>query len=100
MYYVATYTYMYEFDSFSLILFYILFIRFFKGWKADEAGNVVFCKTAYNFNQAMGWAATTTIVEVCNATIRATYARSIVIPIEISLFVFLVLNLFLFLLNC
>ncbi len=35
-----------------------------KGWKADPAGNVVFRKTARNFNPNMGAAATVTVVEV------------------------------------
>jgi 3-oxoacid CoA-transferase len=35
-----------------------------KGWKADKAGNVIFRKTANNFNLAMAKAAKTTIVEV------------------------------------
>ncbi len=35
-----------------------------KGWKADKAGNVLFRKTAKNFNEDMAKAAKTTIVEV------------------------------------
>merc|ERR1711879_653963 len=35
-----------------------------KAWKADKKGNLVFRKTANNFNQAMARAAKTTIVEV------------------------------------
>jgi 3-oxoacid CoA-transferase subunit A len=35
-----------------------------RGWKADEAGNLVFRKTARNFNQPMGTAASMTIAEV------------------------------------
>lgn len=35
-----------------------------KGWKADKAGNVIFRKTANNFNENMAKAAKTTIVEV------------------------------------
>ena len=35
-----------------------------KGWKADEAGNLVFRKTARNFNQPMGTASSMTIAEV------------------------------------
>lgn len=35
-----------------------------KAWKADKKGNLVFRKTANNFNQAMAKAAKTTIVEV------------------------------------
>ncbi len=35
-----------------------------KGWKADKAGNVIYRKTARNFNPIMATAATTTVVEV------------------------------------
>jgi 3-oxoacid CoA-transferase subunit A len=35
-----------------------------KGWKADESGNLVFRKTARNFNQPMATASHMTIVEV------------------------------------
>ena len=35
-----------------------------KGWKADKAGNVIFRKTANNFNEPMAKAAKTTIAEV------------------------------------
>ncbi|NNM75997.1 CoA transferase subunit A [Sphingomonas sp. ID1715] len=35
-----------------------------KGWKADEAGNLVFRKTARNFNQPMATASHVTIAEV------------------------------------
>lgn len=35
-----------------------------KGWKADTTGNVIFRKTANNFNQDMGMAGKITIVEV------------------------------------
>lgn len=35
-----------------------------KGWKADKAGNVIFHKTANNFNENMAKAAKVTIVEV------------------------------------
>ena len=35
-----------------------------KGWKADEAGNVVFRKTARNFNQVMATAAPICVAEV------------------------------------
>ena len=35
-----------------------------KGWKADTAGNVVYRKTARNFNPVMATAAATTVVEV------------------------------------
>ena len=35
-----------------------------KGWKADEAGNLVFRKTARNFNRVMATAATVCVAEV------------------------------------
>jgi len=35
-----------------------------KGWKADEAGNLVFRKTARNFNQPMATASRLTVAEV------------------------------------
>jgi 3-oxoacid CoA-transferase A subunit len=35
-----------------------------KGWKADEAGNLVFRKTARNFNQPMATASKRTVAEV------------------------------------
>ncbi|PZO91586.1 MAG: succinyl-CoA--3-ketoacid-CoA transferase [Sphingomonas sanxanigenens] len=35
-----------------------------KGWKADEAGNLIFHKTARNFNQPMGAASHMTVAEV------------------------------------
>jgi 3-oxoacid CoA-transferase subunit A len=35
-----------------------------KGWKADEAGNLLFRKTARNFNQPMGTASSMTVAEV------------------------------------
>ena len=35
-----------------------------KGWKADTEGNVIYRKTARNFNPVMATAATTTVVEV------------------------------------
>ncbi len=35
-----------------------------KAWKADKAGNLIFRKTANNFNQEMGKAAKITIAEV------------------------------------
>lgn len=35
-----------------------------KGWKADEAGNLIFRKTARNFNQPMGAASHMTVAEV------------------------------------
>ena len=37
---------------------------FVKGWKGDRAGNVVYRRTARNFNPVMATAATTTIAEV------------------------------------
>jgi hypothetical protein len=35
-----------------------------KGWKADEAGNLIFRKTARNFNQPMATASKLTVAEV------------------------------------
>jgi 3-oxoacid CoA-transferase subunit A len=35
-----------------------------KGWKADEAGNLIFRKTARNFNQPMATASKNTVAEV------------------------------------
>merc|ERR1712142_722505 len=35
-----------------------------KAWKADKKGNIIFNKSAQNFNSAMAMAAKTTIVEV------------------------------------
>ncbi|HMI18905.1 MAG TPA: CoA transferase subunit A [Sphingomonas sp.] len=35
-----------------------------KGWKADEAGNLIFRKTARNFNQPMATASKATVAEV------------------------------------
>jgi 3-oxoacid CoA-transferase subunit A len=35
-----------------------------KAWRADEAGNLVFRKTARNFNQVMGTASSMTVAEV------------------------------------
>ena len=35
-----------------------------KGWKADEAGNLIFRKTARNFNQPMATASKVTVAEV------------------------------------
>ena len=35
-----------------------------RGWKADKVGNIIFRKTAINFNQSMAKAAKVTIVEV------------------------------------
>lgn len=35
-----------------------------KGWKADTAGNLIFRKTARNFNQPMGTASSMTVAEV------------------------------------
>lgn len=39
-------------------------VALIKGWKGDELGNVIFRKTARNFNQVMAKAAKITIVEV------------------------------------
>ena len=39
-------------------------IAIIKGWKADESGNLLFRKTARNFNQPMATAARTCIAEV------------------------------------
>ncbi|KAG8011921.1 Succinyl-CoA:3-ketoacid coenzyme A transferase 1, partial [Nibea albiflora] len=46
-----------------------------KAWKADKAGNVVFRKTARNFNQPMCKAAKTTIVEVEEVVDVGTFAE-------------------------
>jgi acyl CoA:acetate/3-ketoacid CoA transferase alpha subunit len=37
---------------------------FIKGWKADKAGNIIFRKSAVNFNLSMAKAAKVTIAEV------------------------------------
>jgi len=39
-------------------------ISIIKGWKADEAGNLIFRKTARNFNQPMATASKFTVAEV------------------------------------
>ncbi len=39
-------------------------IAIIKGWKADESGNLLFRKTARNFNQPMAGAAKVCIAEV------------------------------------
>jgi 3-oxoacid CoA-transferase subunit A len=39
-------------------------IAIVKGWKADKAGNVIYRKTARNFNPIMATAAKITIIEV------------------------------------
>ena len=39
-------------------------ISIIKGWKADEAGNLIFRKTARNFNQPMATASKLTVAEV------------------------------------
>ena len=39
-------------------------VSIIKGWKADEAGNLVFRKTARNFNQPMATASKFTVAEV------------------------------------
>ncbi|XP_075905617.1 succinyl-CoA:3-ketoacid coenzyme A transferase 1, mitochondrial isoform X1 [Nelusetta ayraudi] len=46
-----------------------------KAWKADRAGNIVFRKTARNFNQPMCKAAKTTIVEVEEVVDVGTFAE-------------------------
>ncbi|XP_019120058.1 succinyl-CoA:3-ketoacid coenzyme A transferase 1, mitochondrial [Larimichthys crocea] len=46
-----------------------------KAWKADKAGNIVFRKTARNFNQPMCKAAKTTIVEVEEVVDVGTFAE-------------------------
>ncbi|XP_068166542.1 succinyl-CoA:3-ketoacid coenzyme A transferase 1, mitochondrial isoform X2 [Antennarius striatus] len=45
-----------------------------KAWKADKAGNIIFRKTARNFNQPMCKAAKTTIVEVEEVVDVGTFA--------------------------
>ena len=44
-----------------------------KGWKADKAGNVIFRKTANNFNEAMAKASKITIAEVCTNKFTIVY---------------------------
>uniref|UniRef100_A0A8D0CPY5 Succinyl-CoA:3-ketoacid-coenzyme A transferase n=1 Tax=Sander lucioperca TaxID=283035 RepID=A0A8D0CPY5_SANLU len=46
-----------------------------KAWKADKAGNIIFRKTARNFNQPMCKAAKTTIVEVEEVVDVGTFAE-------------------------
>uniref|UniRef100_A0A8C3G3B4 Succinyl-CoA:3-ketoacid-coenzyme A transferase n=1 Tax=Cyclopterus lumpus TaxID=8103 RepID=A0A8C3G3B4_CYCLU len=46
-----------------------------KAWKADKAGNIIFRKTARNFNQPMCKAAKTTIVEVEEVVEVGTFAE-------------------------
>ncbi|KAM9474839.1 succinyl-CoA:3-ketoacid coenzyme A transferase 1, mitochondrial [Clarias gariepinus] len=46
-----------------------------KAWKADRAGNIIFRKTARNFNQPMCKAAKTTIVEVEEIVDVGTFAE-------------------------
>lgn len=45
-------------------VFVVHVLTLLKAWKADEAGNLVFRKTARNFNAPMARAAKVTIVEV------------------------------------
>jgi 3-oxoacid CoA-transferase subunit A len=55
-----------EFGGVSYIMERALWadLSIIKGWKADQAGNIVYRNTARNFNPIMAKAATTTIVEV------------------------------------
>ena len=46
-----------------------------KGWKADKAGNLIFRKTANNFNQAMAKASKITIAEVTTLSHTHTYIK-------------------------
>src|SRR3546814_4170676 len=48
----------------TLFPYTTLFRSLIKGWKADEAGNLVFRKTARNFNQVMATAAPLCVAEV------------------------------------
>jgi 3-oxoacid CoA-transferase len=48
-----------------------------KAWKADKAGNIIFRKTANNFNQPMAKAAKITIAEVSNSRKKCLYFDSI-----------------------
>ena len=43
-----------------------------KAWKADSSGNLLFRKSARNFNVPMGKAAMCTIAEVCGYVPRDT----------------------------
>ncbi len=55
-----------EFDGQEYVMERGLFadLAIVKAWKADKAGNVIYRKTARNFNPLMATAATTTVVEV------------------------------------
>jgi len=55
-----------EFDGETYILERSIFadLAIIKGWKADEAGNLIFRKTARNFNSAMATAAEICVAEV------------------------------------
>jgi 3-oxoacid CoA-transferase subunit A len=55
-----------EFDGHSYVLETALHadVSLVKAWKADKAGNLVFRKTARNFNPACAMAGKTTVVEV------------------------------------
>ncbi len=55
-----------DFDGQTYILERGIFadVAIIKGWKADEAGNLVFRKTARNFNQPMATAAKICVAEV------------------------------------
>ena len=55
-----------EFDGETYILERSIFadLAIIKGWKADKAGNLVFRKTARNFNQPMATAAKICVAEV------------------------------------
>jgi len=55
-----------QFDGQDYILERGIFVdlAIIKGWKADEAGNLIFRKTARNFNQPMATAAKICVVEV------------------------------------
>ena len=55
-----------EFDGHSYVMEHALVpeISLVKAWKADQSGNLVFRRTARNFNPAVAMAGRTTIVEV------------------------------------
>lgn len=57
-----------QFNGDSYIMESALFadLAIIKGWKADKAGNVIYNKTARNFNPIMATAAHTTVCEVEN----------------------------------
>jgi acyl CoA:acetate/3-ketoacid CoA transferase alpha subunit len=52
-----------------------------KGWKADKAGNVIFRKTATNFNLSMAKAAKYTIVEVNNCLNKNLHHKFLIDPL-------------------